>query len=93
MGVPVEIGTLFVTPAAEIAFQKSGQQVLDFLRRHERGDRGDALSAAEERLNQIAETCGEPLLSAYHLRSGLVVWIYSNRNSGYTSVELAGEED
>ena len=93
MGAPVRIGMLFVTPASEIALRKSGQSVQDFLRRHARGDRGDALSAAEDRLNRIAEQCGEPLLSAYTLRCGLVLWIYTNRRMDYTSVELCGEED
>ena len=93
MGAPLRTGQLYVTPASEIALKKSGQQLQDLLRRHERGDRGDALTAAEDRLNRIAEQCGEPLLSAYRLRSGLVLWIYTNTRMCYTSVELLGEED
>jgi hypothetical protein len=93
MGAPVRIGKLFITPASEIALKKSGQCLQDFLRRHERGDRGDGLSAAEDRLNRIAEQAGEPLLSAYTLRCGLVLWIHTNVRLCYTSVELLGEED
>ena len=68
------LGQLVATHGALDALQNAGQTVEEFLNRHHRGDWGD-LSDDDAALNDEALEDGSRLLSAYHLKTGVKIWI------------------
>ena len=71
------LGTLVATPAALKAIEDSGQQPLDFLSRHQRGDWGD-LDTHDRRCNDDALKDGSRILSAYTTLKSVKLWIITD---------------
>ena len=68
------LGQVVATPGALDALAAAGESVEEFLNRHHRGDWGD-LDDADAALNDEALQDGSRLLSAYHLKTGVKIWI------------------
>jgi hypothetical protein len=69
-----ELGRVVGTPGALAKIQEAGQEVQEFLRRHEAGDWGD-LGAEDKSANEAALQDGSRLFSKYHTRRGEAIWI------------------
>ena len=67
-------GRLVATPAALAEVERSGDDLLLFIRRHLAGDWGD-LDARDKQVNEQALTDGSRLLSSYKLSNGRKVWV------------------
>ena len=68
------LGQVVATPGALDVLENAGQTVEEFLNRHHRGDWGD-LSDDDAALNDEALRDGSRLLSAYHLTTGVKIWV------------------
>jgi hypothetical protein len=68
------LGQILATPGALQAIAESGQEPLDFLRRHSQRDWGD-ICPADKQLNDQAVADGSRLLSAYATTKGVRLWI------------------
>ena len=68
------LGRLLATPAALAALQQCGQTPTDFLKRHAQRDWGE-LSDDDRQLNDAALHDGSRILSTYHTRNGVKLWI------------------
>ncbi len=67
-------GHVVATPGAIEALRASGQDALDFLSRHLRGDWGD-LDEEDRKLNNEALADGSRLLSSYVTKANDKLWI------------------
>jgi hypothetical protein len=67
-------GQLLATPAALAAIEESGQQPLDFLELHARGEWGQ-ICLDDCKVNELALQTGARLLSAYVTLRGVRLWI------------------
>jgi hypothetical protein len=63
------------TPGALAALESVGQAPIDYIRRHARGDWGEALGEEDKRANADALCNGTRLLSAYFLPNGEKLWV------------------
>ncbi|HVX12177.1 MAG TPA: hypothetical protein VHC22_13430 [Pirellulales bacterium] len=68
------LGRVVATPGALEALAKAGQTAEELLNRHHRGDWGD-LDDTDLSLNDEALQDGSRLLSAYHLKTGVKIWV------------------
>lgn len=68
------LGQVVATPGALDALATAGQAAEEFLNRHHRGDWGD-VGDEDAALNDEAIQDGSRLLSAYHLKTGIKIWI------------------
>ena len=68
------IGQLLATPGALAALATAGQTADQLLSRHFRGDWGDVCQEDRE-ANDASLIDGSRILSAYHLKSKVKVWI------------------
>jgi hypothetical protein len=71
------LGPVAATPGCLAAVREAGQTVLEFLVRHQNGDWGE-LNPADCALNDAACVDGSRILSAYHLKTGVAIWIISD---------------
>jgi hypothetical protein len=76
-------GQIVATPGALAALAEAGQEPLEFLTRHVRGDWGEVPpeDAAE---NEVSLKQGYRLLSAYTLRTGQKLWIITEADRSAT---------
>lgn len=83
-------GRVVATPGALEAFEKAGQEPLEFLLRHVKGDWGDVPpeDAAE---NEFSLKEGFRLLSAYELRTGARIWVITEADRSVTTILLPSE--
>ena len=72
------LGRVVATPGVLEAFERSGERPPDFIGRHMRGDWGD-VCAEDGLLNDQAVTDGTRILSAYRLRTGVRIWVITER--------------
>ena len=68
------IGLLVATPAALAALTASGENALDYVSRHARGDWG-TMDHEDCRANDRALIDGGRIFSAYRLKDGTRIWI------------------
>lgn len=68
------LGQTVATPGALEALEQAGQDAAALLARHQGGDWGD-LAEEDKRENELSLTQGFRLLSAYHLTTGVKIWI------------------
>ena len=69
------LGQIVVTPRAQEALRKVGQDPMAYVCRHARGDWGKALTASEIMENDDAVENGGQVLSAYYYRRSQVLWM------------------
>lgn len=85
-----KLGQVVATPGALEAFEKTGQDVMNFLTRHIQGDWGD-LTQDDKEENEFSLTHDLRLLSAYHLSDGTKIWIITEADRSATTVLLPEE--
>ena len=84
------MGQLVATPGALAKFEEAGQRPMEFLARHISGDWGD-LGEEDRRANDAAIAEGGRLLSAYHLDTGVKIWIITEADRSSTCILLPEE--
>ena len=90
------LGQIVATPSALEALTAAGEQPSEFLNRHQQGDWGD-LDAEDKRLNDEAvahegdEDRQGRVLSAYHLKNGVKIWVISEWDRSVTTILLPEE--
>ena len=82
-----ELGQLVATPGALAALEKAGQNAMDFLSRHMRGDWGE-LDEDDLRENDLGLKKGFRLLSSYRTSANEKLWVITERDRSVTTVLL-----
>jgi hypothetical protein len=72
-----QLGPVLATPGCLEALEAAGQAGEEFVARHQKGDWGD-VSPSDAALNDAALEDGSRILSAYHLRTGIKIWILTD---------------
>jgi hypothetical protein len=86
----LQLGQIVATSGALAAFEESGEQPGDFLRRHASGDWGD-LCEEDRKENEFSLLHGFRLLSSYTLSSGTKIWVISEADRSATTILLPEE--
>jgi hypothetical protein len=84
------LGRVVATPGALEALQDAHQAAQEFLSRHGRGDWGD-LTEEDQKENDFSVCRSLRLLSAYHLSTGVTLWIISEADRSATTLLLPSE--
>lgn len=84
-----DLGQLVATPGALAALEKTGQNAMDFLSRHVRGDWGD-LPKEDKDENQLSLEKGFRLLSSYRTTAG-TIWVITEADRSHTTLLLPDE--
>lgn len=90
MPVKFNLGQIVATPGALAAFEESSEHPIDYLRRHQAGDWGD-LCEEDRQENEFSLLHGFRLMSSYTLRSGIKIWIITERDRSSTTILLPEE--
>jgi hypothetical protein len=85
-----DLGQLVATPGALAALEKTGQNAMEFLSRHVRGDWGD-IPEEDKKENQFSLEKGFRLMSSYRTTAGDVVWVITEANRSHTTLVLPNE--
>jgi hypothetical protein len=85
-----DLGQLVATPGALAALEKTGQNAMDFLSRHVRGDWGD-LPKEDKDENQLSLDKGFRLLSSYRTTAGDKIWVITEADRSHTTLLLPEE--
>ena len=85
-----DLGQLVATPGALAALGKTGQNAMDFLSRHVRGDWGE-LPKEDKDENQLSLDKGFRLLSSYRTTSGDKLWVITEADRSHTTLLLPDE--
>lgn len=85
-----ESGQIVATPGALQALAEAEQTPREFLIRHLRGDWGD-LDDEDKKENDLSLEQGSRLLSAYHLTTGVKIWIITESDRSVTTFLLPDE--
>ena len=85
-----DLGQLVATPGALAALEKTGQNAMDFLSRHLRGDWGD-LPKEDKDENQLSLDKGFRLLSSYRTTAGDKLWVITEADRSHTTLLLPDE--
>lgn len=81
------LGQVVATPNALDALGESGESPVKFLNRHVYGDWGD-LEDEDKQANEDAISYGGRLLSKYHTKLGVAIWIITEADRSSTCVLL-----
>jgi len=81
---------LVATPGALAALEKTGQNAMDFLSRHVRGDWGE-LPKEDKDENQLSLEKGFRLLSSYRTTAGDKLWVITEADRSHTTLLLPDE--
>lgn len=84
------LGRIVATPDALEAVQRAGQNPLDFLARHVRGDWGEVCEE-DRRENEFALQHGFRLLSVYTTKAGEKLWLITEADRSATTVLLPAD--
>ena len=84
-----DLGQLVATPGALAALEKTGQNAMDFLSRHARGDWGE-LPKEDKDENQLSLEKGFRLLSSYRTSAG-TIWVITEADRSHTTLLLPEE--
>jgi hypothetical protein len=84
------LGQILATPGALEALQAAGQEPAVLLARHSVGDWGD-LDEEDKQENELSLKQGFRLLSAYHLTTGVKVWIITEADRSASTILLPSE--
>ena len=85
-----DLGQLVATPGALAALEKTGQNAMEFLSRHVRGDWGD-LPKEDKDENQLSLDKGFRLLSSYRTTAGDKLWVITEADRSHTTLLLPDE--
>ena len=85
-----DLGQLVATPGALAALEKTGQNAMEFLSRHIRGDWGD-LPREDKDENQLSLEKGFRLLSSYRTTAGDKIWVITEADRSHTTLLLPDE--
>jgi hypothetical protein len=86
----IDLGFRCIAPGAISAFEESGENPHEYLRRHALGDWGD-VCREDKQENEYSLIHGFRLLSSYHLNSGTKVWIITEADRSSTTILLPSE--
>ena len=84
------MGQVVATPGALEALEEEGQDPMEFLNRHVRGDWGE-LDEQDREENELSVTEGYRLMSVYRLSSGRKVWVITEADRSATTLLLPEE--
>jgi hypothetical protein len=79
------LGQTVATPGALEALEQAGQAPAALLARHQHGDWGD-LAEEDKQENEYSVNRGLRLLSAYHLTTGVKVWVITEADRSVTTL-------
>src|SRR5271156_2862661 len=85
-----DLGQLVATPGALAALEKTGQNAMEFLSRHVRGDWGE-LPEEDKTENQISLEKGFRLLSSFHTTANDKIWVITEADRSHTTLLLPDE--
>jgi len=85
-----KLGQIMATPGALKALEEAGQTPWEFLARHQAGDWGD-LGEEDRRENELSVREGFRILSAYHTKRGVKLWVITEADRSATTI-LTPEE-
>jgi hypothetical protein len=85
-----DLGQLVATPGVLAALEKTGQNAMEFLSRHVRGDWGD-LPDEDRTENQFSLENGFRLFSSYRTTAGDQLWVITEANRFHTTLLLPDE--
>jgi hypothetical protein len=85
-----DLGQLVATPGALAALEKTGQNAMEFLSRHVRGDWGE-LPEEDEAENQFSLEKGFRLLSSYRTTANDKIWVITEADRSHTTLLLPDE--
>jgi hypothetical protein len=85
-----ELGRTVATPGALAALEEAQESALTYLTRHHHGDWGD-LTYGDIRANESAIKHGERILSAYHLKTGVKIYVITEADRSSTCVLLPSD--
>ena len=86
----IPLGQVYVTPGIQRAIDECGDNLWDFIHRHQSGDWGD-VDVDDKQANDKALTNDGRLLSAYHTSTGIKLWIITEWDRSVTTVLLPEE--
>jgi hypothetical protein len=84
------LGQLVATPGALAALEKTGQNPMEFLSRHVRGDWGD-LPEEDKAENQLSLEKGFRLLSSYRTNANDKIRVITEADRSHTTLLLPDE--
>ena len=84
------VGRMVATPGALEALRVAGEEALTYIKRHQHGDWGD-LVEEDKKANEAAVQDGSRILSAYHLSTGVKIWVITEWNRSATTVLLPSD--
>ena len=85
-----QLGRMVATPGALEALKEAGQDAIEFIYRHQRGDWGN-LSEEDKRENEFSVDKELRIFSAYHLKDETRIWIITEADRSATTVLLPSE--
>jgi hypothetical protein len=85
-----DLGQLVATPGALAALEKTGQNAMELLSRHVRGDWGE-LPQEDKAENQFSLENGFRLLSSYRTSAGDKIWVITEADRSVTTLLLPEE--
>jgi len=85
-----DLGQLVATPGALAALEKTGQNAMEFLSRHVRGDWGE-LPREDKDENKLSLEKGFRLLSSYRTIAGDRLWVITEADRSVTTLLLPEE--
>jgi hypothetical protein len=85
-----ELGQLVATPGALAALEKTGQNAMEFLSRHVRGDWGE-LPEEDKTENRFSLEKGFRLLSSYRTAANDKLWVITEADRSVTTILLPQE--
>ena len=84
------LGKLVATPGALEVLAEAEQTPIEFIARHIRGDWGEVCEE-DKQANEDALQHGERLLSAYHTKKGVKLWVITEADRSSTCLLLPEE--
>lgn len=84
------LGDLYYTPGAKAALEKANADILSLLTRHVTGDWSEMVEE-DQAANRQAIAEGTRIFSAYHLRTGVKLWIITEADRSITTLLLPAE--
>jgi len=85
-----DLGQLVATPGALAALEKTGQNAMEFLSRHVRGDWGE-LPDEDKTENRLSLEKGFRLLSSYRTAANDKLWVITEADRSVTTILLPEE--
>ena len=82
------LGQMVMTQGAAAALDEAGQSPFEFLNRHQRGDWGEVCEA-DRRENELSLRKGFRLLSVYHTKEGVKLYVITEWDRSVTTLLLS----